>query len=51
MILFDGNLMQSVDIWKEGGAFNVDVSYNYGNGIVITNKPMKLSGGARVYFE
>lgn len=51
VILFDGNLMESVDIWKEGGAFNVDVSYNYGNGIVISNKPMKLTNGNIVYFE
>jgi hypothetical protein len=51
VILFDGNLMESVDIWKEGGSFSVDVTYNYGNGIVITNKPMKLTGGSIVYFE
>lgn len=43
--------MQSVDVWKNKGQFTVDVSYNYGPGIAIPDKPMKLIGGNIVYFE
>jgi hypothetical protein len=50
-ILFSDNLMESVDVWKNQGIFSVDVIYNYGPGITVSNKPMQLIGGSTVYFE
>ena len=51
VLLFGDNLMESVDIWKNQGIFSVDVTYNYGSGISVPDKPMQLAPGNAVYFE
>ena len=51
MILFGNNLLESVDVWKNGGTFDVDVTYNYGSPLVIPGKPMRLISGNTIFFE
>ena len=51
VLLFDNNLMESVDVWRQKGNFSIDVTYNYGPGQVISSKPMALVDGDLVYFE
>lgn len=44
-------MVESKDVWMDGISYNVHVKYNFGDDMIITNKPMRLIEGETVYFE